>query len=89
MKPYHVIIIFLFTTILTACDNKSSSNQVNSDSAKEKLVEVTDSAEEELVEVTEEVEEECSNCLGSGIINSSCPECGGFGYKILPIRHTA
>lgn len=49
MKPYHVIIIFLFATILTACGNKSSNNQVNPDS------------EEKWVEVTEKVEEECSN----------------------------
>ena len=69
MKPYHAIIIFLFTTISTACGNKSSNRQMNSDS------------KEEWVEVTEEVEEECSNCFGSGIINPYCSECGGYGYK--------
>lgn len=68
MKPHHTI-IFLFATILTACGNNPSNNQVNSDS------------EEEWVEVTEEVEEDCPNCFGSGVINSNCSNCGGFGYK--------
>ena len=70
MKPYHIIIIFLFAIISTACGNKSSNNQVNFDS------------EEEWVEVTEKVEEECPNCSGSGIINSNCSGCGGCGYRM-------
>ena len=77
MKNHHVIIIFIFITILTACGNKSSNNQLNSDSEEERM-EVT---KEEWIEVTEDVEEECSSCLGSGIINSYCSECGGCGYK--------
>lgn len=85
MKTHHVIIIFLFVVISTACGNKSSNNQVNFDS------------EEEWIEVTEEVEEECPNCFGSGTINSNCSECGGYGYKThyhwlqntLPFRDTA
>ena len=77
MKKYHGIIIFLFATISTACGYKSSNNQVNSDS------------EEEWVEVTEEAEEECSNCFGSGFINSYCKECGGCGYKMhYPVSYT-
>ena len=80
MKTNHFIIIFLFAIISNACGNKSSNNQEKSDS-EEELVEGTEEVEEELVEVTEEVEEECSNCLGSGIINSYCSECGGCGYK--------
>lgn len=77
MKTNHVNIIFIFVTILTACGNKSSNNQLNSNSEEERV----DVTEEEWVEVTEEVEEKCTNCLGAGIINSDCSECGGDGYK--------
>ncbi len=71
MKIRYFIIMFLFATSLIACGNKSSNKQVDFDLE----------LEEEWVKVTEEVEEECPNCLGSGIITSHCPECGGFGYK--------
>ena len=57
MKTNHVNIIFIFVTILTACGNKSSNNQLNSNSEEERV----DVTEEEWVEVTEEVEEKCTN----------------------------